>query len=55
MNNMPIRKIRTLAHKECCNFIDGKCIEDEECAVINPRYPTIHEIMLAKMIQAPAA
>ena len=23
MNNMPIRKIRTLAHKECCNFIDG--------------------------------
>ena len=43
MNNMPIRKIRTLAHKECCNFIDGKCIEDEECAVINPRYPTIHD------------
>lgn len=30
MNNMLIRKIRTLAHKECCNFIDGKCIEDED-------------------------
>ena len=43
MNNMLIRKIRTLAHKECCNFIDGKCIEDRECAVINSRYPTIHD------------
>ena len=41
MNNMLIRKIRTLAHKECCNFIDGKCIEDRECAVINSRYPTM--------------
>ena len=25
------------------NFIDGKCIEDRECAVINSRYPTIHD------------
>lgn len=46
MNNMLIRKIRTLAHKECCNFIDGKCIEDRECAVINSRYPTIHDGLL---------
>ena len=43
MNNMLIRKIRTLGHKECCNFIDEKCIEDRACAVINPRYPTIHD------------
>ena len=23
MNNMLIRKIRTLAHKECCNYIEN--------------------------------
>lgn len=43
MINMLIRKIKTLAHKECCNYIDGKCIEDGECIVINPRYPSIHD------------
>ena len=43
MNNMLIRNVRTLAHGECCNYIGGKCIEDEECTIINPRYSTIHD------------
>ena len=43
MNNMLIRNVRTLAHGECCNYIGGKCIEDGECTIINPRYPTIHD------------
>ena len=43
MINMLIRKIRTLAHKECCSYIEGKCIEDGACIVINLRYPSIHD------------
>jgi hypothetical protein len=47
MINMLIRKIRTLAHKECCNCIDGKCIENGACIVINPLYPSIHDGVVA--------
>ena len=39
MEKQMIRQIRTLAHKECCNYIDGKCIYHGNCTVINPRYP----------------
>lgn len=43
MDNTLIRKIKTLARKECCNCIDGKCIFQSNCTVINPRYPSIHD------------
>lgn len=43
MSNMLIRKIRILANRECCNYIDGKCIEERACTVTNPRYPSIHD------------
>ena len=43
MEKLLIRQIRTLAHKECCNYIDGTCIYHGGCAVINPRYPSIHD------------
>jgi len=43
MNKQLIRQIKTLAHKECCNYVDGKCVYDHNCYVINPRYPTVHD------------
>lgn len=43
MERQMIRQIRTLAHKECCNYIDGKCICHGNFTVINPRYPPIHD------------
>ena len=43
MERHMIRQIRTLAHKECCNCIDGKCIYHGSCTVINSRYPSIHD------------
>ena len=43
MERQMIRQIRTLAHKECCNYIDGKCICHGNFTVINPRYPSIHD------------
>ena len=43
MNNQLIRRIRTLAHKECCNYIDGGCLERRLCTVINPRYPSVQD------------
>ena len=43
MERQLIRQIRTLAHKECCNYIDGTCIYHGNCAVINPRYASIHD------------
>ena len=43
MDNTLIRKIKALAHRECCNYIDGKCIFQPNCTVINSRYPSIHD------------
>ena len=43
MERQMIRQIRTLAHKECCNYIDGTCIYHGNCTVINPRYASIHD------------
>ena len=43
MNKQLIRQVKTLAHKECCNYIDGRCILHGNCGVINSRYPTIRD------------
>ena len=43
MEKQLIPQIRALAHKECCNFINGACIFHGGCAVINSRYPSIHD------------
>ena len=43
MNKLLISKIRTLVHKECCNYYTGRCVYDHDCTVINPRYPTVQD------------
>ena len=43
MNTLLLRQVKALAHKECCNYIDGKCVYDHPCTVINPRYPSIQD------------
>ena len=43
MDKQLIRQIKTLARKECCNCIDGKCMMDHNCHVISPRYPSVHD------------
>jgi hypothetical protein len=43
MEKQLIQKIRTLAHKECCNYYYGRCVYDHDCTVINPRYPIVQD------------
>lgn len=43
-NKHLIRRVKQLAHKECCNFFDGFCAEfDRSCFLVNSRYPFIHD------------
>ena len=43
MEKQLIGQIRTLAHKECCNYISGKCVYEHDCTVIIPGFPSIHD------------
>ena len=43
MDKQLIGQIRTLVHKECCNYISGKCVYEHDCTVINPSFSSIHD------------